>query len=211
MLSATAFRNSRIARTPDIAAMLWMLCFVFGSAALRAHDSQEAPSALPPSVIGAPFALQSPQREPLTDKSFRGRWLIVFFGYTFCPDVCPTTLTTLTEAFELLGPDAQAVRALFITLDPRRDTPDVLTRYMANFSPRITAATGTDAQIGAAVKVFRVRYEIEGDVVSGRYTISHPAAMMLFNSQGRFVTLIPGSATARDVSRTVRDFIRASR
>jgi protein SCO1/2 len=162
---------------------------------------------MPRSIIGAPFELTSPQRTTLTDKTFRGQWLIVFFGYTFCPDVCPTTLMTLTETFELLGSKAQNVSALFITLDPRRDTPELLSQYMSHFSPRIVAATGTDAQIEAAVKAFRVRYEIDGDVASGQYTISHPVSMMLFDPRGQFVTLIPGGTTAKDVSRTVQRFI----
>ena len=184
--------------------MLLVLSVVFCPAASHAQVPRDAPAAPTSPTIGAPFTLQTPQRQPLTDKSFRGRWLIVFFGYTSCPDVCPTTLSTLTETFDQLGAEGDGVRGLFITLDPRRDTPDVLARYMQNFSPHITAATGSDAQIAAAVKAFRVRYEIEGDVAGGRYTINHPVALMLFNPHGRFVTLIPGGATARDVIRTLR-------
>lgn len=159
-------------------------------------------------AIGAPFLLRGTDGRPLTDKTFRGEWLIAFFGYTSCPDVCPTTLTTLTKAFAAQDPVMRQVRALFVTLDPRRDTPAMLGRYMTHFSPRITAATGSRAQVDAAARAFRVRYEIEGDVARGAYTVSHPVAMLLFNPQGRFVSLIPGGATAADVRATVAAFIR---
>ena len=155
--------------------------------------------------------LMTSERQPVTDKSFRGHWLLVFFGYTSCPDVCPTTLATLSDGFDRLGPDAQRLRGLFITLDPKRDTPEVLRAYMASFSPRIAAATGTDAQVAEATRAFRVRYEVEGDVQAGRYTISHPIALMLFDPEGRFVSLIPGGTSAAELKATVVGFMHKVR
>jgi protein SCO1 len=194
---------------PWLAAMA--LCALASMAVAHESQATRAPSPRANPAIGVPFSLQDPQGRPLTELSFRGRWLVAFFGYTRCPDVCPTTLVTLTRGFELLGPEADKVNGLFVTLDPQRDRPDVLRQYMANFSPRITAATGTPAQTDAAAKVFRVRYEIEGDVRSGSYTISHPVAMLLFDPQGRFVSLIPGGASAEDVRKTLVDFMRRGR
>ena len=176
------------------------------------HGAGQIPPAVSPrALIGAPFTLVTHERQPVTDQSFRGHWLLVFFGYTSCPDVCPTTLATLSEAFARLGPGARKLRGLFITLDPKQDTPELLAAYMANFSPRITAATGTDAQVAEATRVFRVRYEVEGDVKTGRYTISHPVALMLFDPQGRFVSLIPGGASAAEVEATVAGFMDRGR
>ena len=193
-----------------LAGLLWLVTPPHALA--HGHGTAQTPPAVPPgAVIGAPFTLVTHERQPVTDKSFRGHWLLVFFGYTSCPDVCPTTLATLTEAFARLGPDAQKLRGLFITLDPKRDTPELLGAYMANFSPRITAATGTDAQVAEATRAFRVRYEIEGDVKMGRYTVSHPVALMLFDPQGRFVSLIPGGVSAADVEATVAGFMRKGR
>lgn len=191
----------RVVRSGTAAIFVAILSCI--SPVLQSQEPTSSVSAVSGAAIGAPFELRSSQGQALTEGTFRGRWLIVFFGYTSCPDVCPTTLATLTEALELLGAQARDVSAMFVTLDPRRDTPELLSQYVGHFSPRITAATGTEAQIDAAAKVFRVRYEIDGDVASGRYTISHPAALMLFDPHGRFVTYIFGSATAREVSQNL--------
>ena len=194
-----------------LAGLLWLAAPLPHGLAHEHGAAQPPPAGPPRALIGAPFTLVTHERQPVTDQSFRGHWLLVFFGYTSCPDVCPTTLATLTEAFARLGPDAQKLRGLFITLDPKQDTPDLLAAYIANFSPRITAATGTEAQVTEATRVFRVRYEIESDVKTGRYTISHPVALMLFDPQGRFVSLIPGGASAAEVEATVAGFMRKRR
>lgn len=201
-------------RTRSGAALLASLLWLTTPPLALAHDHRTAqePSTLSHgATIGAPFLLMTQERQPVTERNFRGDWLLVFFGYTSCPDVCPTTLATLSEAFARLGPDAQKVRGLFVTLDPKRDTPEVLKAYMANFNPRITAATGTNDQLAGATRAFRVRYEIEGDVNKGQYTISHPVALMLFDPHGRFVSLIPGGASAADVKATVAGFMRRER
>lgn len=183
-------------------------CF---SQVIQSQELKSNSAATSIGTIGSPFELRAANGQMLTEKTFRGRWLIVFFGYTSCPDVCPTTLATLTEVFELLGTRAQEVSALFVTLDPVRDTPDLLSQYVGHFSPHITAATGTEAQVGAAVKAFRVRYEIEGNVASGNYTISHPVALMLFDPLGRFVSYIPGSSTALAMRRNIEQLMSKPR
>lgn len=150
------------------------------------------------------FRLQDPAGRWLTQSDFLGRWAIVFLGYTSCPDACPTTMTMLTQAFGELGGDADRVRALFVAIDPRRDRPEVLAAYLANFSPRITAGTGSMAQVETAARAFGMRFEIQGDPNSRTYTVDHSVTMLLFAPDGRFVSLVPGGTTAAELTAVLR-------
>lgn len=149
------------------------------------------------------FRLRQPSGRALSERDFVDRWTIVFFGYTSCPDICPTTMTMLTDAFARLGRGAEDVSGLFVTVDPRRDTDEVLSAYMANFSPRIVAGTGTLAQVEAVVRAFGMRFEIHGDPATSNYTVDHPAVMLVFDPHGYFVSLVPHGASASELT----DFI----
>ena len=109
-------------------------------------------------AIGGPFTLEDGSGQPVTDRDFRGKFMLVYFGYTFCPDVCPTTLKAVADAMDKLGPDAAKVRPVFITVDPRRDTPPVVKKYAAAFGPEITGLTGTPEEIAQVAKEYRVYY-----------------------------------------------------
>jgi len=106
----------------------------------------------------------------ITEQTYRGKWLAVYFGYTSCPDVCPTTLLDIAQALDALGPRAGAVQPLFITVDPKRDTPAVLTEYVKSFHPRLIALTGTPAQLAATARSFHVFHE-RHDNDDGGYSI----------------------------------------
>lgn len=108
--------------------------------------------------IGGPFTLQDGSGKPVTDKDFRGKYMLVYFGYTFCPDVCPTTLNAVADAMDKLGPAASRIQPLFITVDPKRDTPTVVKQYAAAFGPSIEGLTGTPEEIAAVAKEYRVYY-----------------------------------------------------
>src|SRR5271170_4770133 len=110
----------------------------------------------------------------VTERTYRGKWLVVYFGYTFCPDVCPTTMMEIAGALKILGPRADAVQGLFITVDPQRDTPAVLGEYLKSFDPRLVGLTGTAAQIAVAAKSFHVFYE-RNDTDDGSYLYDHSA------------------------------------
>src|SRR3954449_8204646 len=114
-----------------------------------------APIAMP-SAVGGPFALTDQDGKQITEKDMAGHPFLVFFGFTHCPDVCPTTLFDVSEIFRALGPDAKDVRALFITVDPERDTPAVLKDYLSSFDPRVVGVTGDAEAIAAAEKAYRV-------------------------------------------------------
>jgi protein SCO1/2 len=118
-------------------------------------------------------------------QDFRGKAVVVFFGFTQCPDVCPTTLTELAQAKKLLGPDGEKVQGVFITVDPARDTPQVLQAYMANFDPSFVALRGSAEQLEAVAKDFKVHYKkVEGKTPTS-YTMEHSAASYVFDPQGR--------------------------
>ena len=140
-----------------------------------------------PSAVGGPFKLVDQNSNPITDQDLKGHPFLVFFGFTHCPDVCPTTLFEVSEIFRALGPDAKDVRALFVTVDPERDTPKVLKDYLSSFDPRIVGATGDEVAITAIEKSYRV-YAKKVPIDGGGYTMDHTAIVYLMNKDGRFVT-----------------------
>ena len=146
------------------------------------------PSGAPTGVgaIGGPFSLVSEDGREVTERDFVGGPLLVFFGYTHCPDVCPTTLFDLSEVLKAVGADKK-VGGLFVTVDPARDTPAVLKEYLAAFDPRIRGLSGDEARIAAVEKAFRV-YAKKVPQENGGYTMDHTALVYLMDKQGRFVS-----------------------
>jgi len=134
---------------------------------------------------GKDFQLTDHNGQPRSLKDFRGKVVVVFFGYTQCPDVCPTSMAELAEAKKLLGSDGDKVQGLFITLDPERDTPEVLKAYMANFDPGFLALRGTPEQVAAAAKEFKVFFRKVPGQTATSYTMDHSAASFTFDTQGR--------------------------
>ena len=135
----------------------------------------------------------------ITEQTYRGKWLAVYFGYTSCPDVCPTTLLDIAQALDALGPRAGAVQPLFITVDPKRDTPGVLTEYVKSFDPRLIALTGTAAQLAAAAKGFNVFHE-RHDNDDGGYSIDHSAFIYLIDPDGRLAKTVPGEGGSKQIA-----------
>jgi protein SCO1/2 len=144
-----------------------------------------SPIALP-SAVGGPFKLVDQNSKPISDRDLKGHPFLVFFGFTHCPDICPTTLFEVSEVFRALGPQQQDVRALFITVDPERDTPAVLKDYLSSFDPRVVGVTGDLAAIAAVEKAYRV-YAKKVPLDGGGYTMDHTALVYLMDKDGRFV------------------------
>jgi protein SCO1 len=139
-----------------------------------------------PSAIGGSFQLTDQEGRTVSDKDLRGRPYLIFFGFTHCPDVCPTALFDISEVLRNLGPDADKTAALFISVDPERDTPAVLKDYLSSFDPHVRGLTGDAAALAAVFKAFRVYYKkvpLEG----GDYTMDHTALVYLMDKDGRFV------------------------
>ncbi len=156
--------------------------------------------------IGGPFTLLDGNGHIVTDRDFRGRYLLVYFGYTFCPDVCPTTLNEVAAAFDKLGAKADKLRAVFITVDPARDTPKVVGEYAAAFSPRIEGLTGTPEQIETVAREYRVYYAPrKAGAAGGGYTGDHSSILYLMGPDGRFVVPIrtdqTGEAMAAEIGK----------
>lgn len=137
-------------------------------------------------AIGGPFKLIDQDGKPLTDQDMKGKPFLVFFGFTHCPEVCPTKLFEISEILRKLGPDADKISALFITVDPERDTPALMKDYLSNFDPHLRGATGDAEAIAKVAKAYRVYYAkvpLEG----GDYTMDHSAIVYLMDKNGHFV------------------------
>jgi protein SCO1/2 len=144
-------------------------------------QSQQSAGKVP---IGGPFRLTNQDGKPFTDENLKGKPFVVFFGFTHCPEVCPTTLYDLTQDFEALGKDADKLQAVFITVDPARDTPDLMKTYLSSFDPRIVGLTGTEEEIAAAARAYKVYYrKVPTD---SDYTMDHSAALFLMDGKGEF-------------------------
>lgn len=140
-------------------------------------------------LIGGPFALTDHTGKRVTDQDFRGRYMLVFFGFTFCPDVCPTALQVISAALDKLGPSAERFVPVLISVDPERDTPAQLALYVQSFHPRLAGLTGTPAEIEAAVKAYRVYVKKVADAKStAGYTVDHSSIIYVMGPDGAYRT-----------------------
>lgn len=171
--------------------ILPLVVFLLGAAALAAAafitfapGGRQAGQSLASSV-GGPFALTTTEGKTLTDKDLRGAPFLVFFGYTHCPDVCPTTLFQISEILRALGPDAK-IKALFVTVDPERDTPQLMQDYVGSFDPRIIGLSGDRAAIDKVMAEYRV-YARKAPGKLDEYSMDHSALVYLMDRNGRFL------------------------
>jgi protein SCO1/2 len=172
-------------RSNALLIILATVIVVLGAAAAIDFGARSSPPA--PSDIGGAFRLVDQYGKPADQSRLNGKWTAVFFGYTFCPDVCPTTLTNLGEVTHDLGPKAERFQVIFVTVDPARDTPAQLKRYLSSpsFPPHVIGLTGTDAQIAGIARAYHVYYQKAG--AGGDYTMDHSAIIYLMDPRGRFV------------------------
>ncbi len=138
-------------------------------------------------LVGGPFGLTAHDGANVTDQQFRGKHMLIFFGYTYCPDVCPAGLQVMTGALEKLGSDADNIQPLFITIDPQRDTVPVLASYMEHFHPRLIGLTGTADEIADVAKAYRVYYKKAGNESGNDYLMDHSSILYLMGPTGQFV------------------------
>jgi len=153
-------------------------------------------------LVGGPFHLTDQNGRARSDADFRGQYLLIFFGYSNCPDTCPTTLQTVTMVMAQLGPDAAKVTPIFITIDPERDTLGVLKAFAANFTPRLVALGGSPEEIAAAAKAYRIYYKKVGD--GADYSMDHTALVYLMGPDGRYLGHFPVEAKADDIVKDLR-------
>lgn len=158
------------------------------------HRAAAAVTFSPAAAPGGPFTLVDHRGGTVTDVAFRGKFMLVVFGYTSCPDICPTTLQSVAEAMDRLGPLAARVQPLFVTLDPERDGPEVLAHYVRAFDPRIVGLTGTPAEIEQVARAYRIVFQKVTEKAASEandaadYSVDHNAFIYLMGPDGSYVT-----------------------
>lgn len=159
-------------------------------------------------AIGGPFTLENGSGQTVTDRSFRGKYMLVYFGYTYCPDVCPTTLNEVAGALDQLGPKAKLIQPLFITVDPRRDTPAAMKQYASAFTPRLMGLTGTPEQIDQVEREYHV-YAAKHVTGPGPndYSMDHSSVLYLMGPDGRFIAPIDAGDTAPQLAQKLAGLV----
>jgi len=159
--------------------------------------------------FGGPFSLTDHTGKRVTDAAFRGRFMLVYFGFTACTDTCPVDLPIIAQALDAVGPLAGKVAPLFISVDPANDTPAVMAAYVANFHPRLIGLSGSEAEIAAAAKAYKVhrRKLAQAHHGQGQYTIDHGSLTYLMGPDGRFLTLLPHNSGAGRMADVLRKYL----
>jgi protein SCO1/2 len=194
-------------RTPEalIPYLLALTCLAGGglwNAAEQLHGPRVVTSGI--AQVGGPFRLLDQNGRMRSDADFRGRWIWVYFGYTNCPDVCPTTLALMSEVLKELGGRANRLAPIFITLDPARDTPHILKLYLDSFDPRFVGLTGSERDIAAVAKEYRV-WRVKRPLKGGGYAIDHSSVICLMDPSGKFVEVSDTSQTPEEIAAELRN------
>ncbi len=161
------------------------------------------------SPINGRFMLMDHYGEMVTDRDFGDRYQLIYFGYTFCPDVCPSSMMVITQALKLLGDDAARIQPLFISVDPERDTPQVLREYVSYFHPSFVGLSGSPELIERTAKNFRVIYEkvLVPGMPPDQYQMDHSAGVFLLAPNGRFLVKFAHGMLAKDMAARIKDFL----
>lgn len=166
------------------------------------------PVRLTASPVGGSFQLIASDGRTVTDRDFRGKYLLIYFGYTSCPDTCPTTLNDVADALDYLGPSANSVQPLFITVDPQRDTREAIAKYVATFTPRLIGLTGSPDQIASAEKLYHVSAAVvPADNSSSHYSIDHTAVLYLIAPGGDLITALQADQTGAALAAAIRQHL----
>ena len=161
-----------------------------------------------PVTVGGPFTLVAPDGATVTDRTYRGKWLLVYFGFTYCPNTCPMALLEIGTALEKLGRNADDLQPLFITVDPLRDTPAVMGEYIQSFDPRIVGLTGTPQQIAAVAEEYGVYYAPhKTGPGADDYVMDHGTYLYLMDPEGKFARGFDADAAGDRIADTVRDMM----
>lgn len=196
MLSKTGFRY--------FAAAVATIVVIAGMAvAVALSHASRSEAGLPLPQIGGHFALSTANGRHVTDQSFRGKWMLVYFGYTSCPDVCPTTLSSMALALEKLGPLADKIQPIFITVDPERDTAKLVGEYVKDFDARFVGLVGSPQQIADTAHDFRVYYRVR-QLGNNEYVVDHSSFIYVLDPNGKFVRLLTGDLPGHQLADELR-------
>ncbi|HXQ67700.1 MAG TPA: SCO family protein [Alphaproteobacteria bacterium] len=168
-----------------------------------------APGSGAATLVGGPFTLIDQDGNTRTDGDFRGKFMLVYFGYSYCPDLCPTELQAISDALEALGDKARTVQPIFITIDPERDTADTMKQYVSHFSPRLIGLTGTPEQVAAVAKAYRVYYAKVPAKGGGKddYLMDHSGLVYLIGPDGRYLTHFTPQTPAAQMAKAIGRFL----
>jgi cytochrome oxidase Cu insertion factor (SCO1/SenC/PrrC family) len=213
-MSATSVRaGGRSSRPPSPIA--WLACFataalLLGGAAVAAEPDEPSAEQLVQALlsgqasVGGPFELTDHTGRPRTDADFRGKLLLIYFGFTHCPDACPTELLSISLALEKLGLAADAVQPLFITVDPQRDTPAVLANYVSSFHPRLVGLTGEPAAIKAVARAYKTYFARSAGGSADNYSVDHTGFIYVVGPDGRYRGFLPPQLTPDQIAEAIR-------
>ncbi|AWZ02767.1 hypothetical protein RHODOSMS8_03257 [Rhodobiaceae bacterium] len=172
---------------------------------LPAEDADYPQRSSGAALIGGPFELVQHDGNTVTNETFNGELMLIYFGFTFCPDVCPTELQIMSNALDLVGDDAEQVRPILISIDPERDTVEAMAQYVSHFHPRMTGLTGTVEQVAAAARAYRVYYErVEDPGSNAAYTMDHSSIVYLMDKEGQFITHFGPGTKPEKMAETIR-------
>jgi protein SCO1 len=175
--------------------------------AMLQHDAPRgAAGTLLARAIGGPFRLVDQNGKTVTDADLKGKWSLVYFGFTHCPDACPTALNDIAIALDQLGPKREAVRAVFITVDPERDTPEVLKDYVTSFDAPILALSGSTEEVAQAAKSYRVYYAKRPEA-DGNYSMDHTSVIYVMDPEGRFTASFTHQSTPEEIAERLRKLL----
>lgn len=191
-----------------LAAFAWAIAWLrpdLFDRALRGATSGVAGVSIPGGIsVGGPFTLTDTEGREVTEKTYAGRFMLVYFGYTFCPDVCPTELQVIANALDLLGPAAARIAPLFVTIDPERDTVTTMAEYVKLFDPRLVGLTGTEAQIAAAARAYRVYRAKSNAKDSTSYLMDHSSFIYLMGPDGGFRALFRQGMAPQELADAIK-------
>lgn len=183
-----------------------LILFAIAAVAATAMWQWTAPAKedLGEAAIGGPFALINQDGKPVTDKTYSGKLMLVYFGYSFCPDICPTDLSIMSQAVNLLGADAAKVTPIFITIDPERDTPAHLKNYLASFKPAIEGLSGDKISTEAVIKSYKVYAQKVGNKDPKNYLMDHSAFMYLMGGDGKYLAHFAHNTPPAQIAAEIR-------
>jgi protein SCO1 len=185
----------------------FVILAVGGILALSLHETPRgAAGTLLGNAIGGPFRLVDQNGTTVTNADLKGKWSLVYFGYTHCPDACPTALNDISIALDELGPKREAVRPVFITVDPERDTPAVLKSYVTSFDAPILALTGSPEEVAQAAKDYRVYYAKHAEA-GGDYSMDHSSVIYVMDPQGRFTASFTHENTPEQIAERLKKLL----
>jgi cytochrome oxidase Cu insertion factor (SCO1/SenC/PrrC family) len=203
--------NAGVARKATMP-RIWLaiMCALFASPLAANEAAEPSPAELIEGLIsgrapvGGSFELTDQTGHRRSDADFRGKLVVLYFGYTYCPDVCPTELQSISLALDKLGPMAEAVQPLFITVDPERDTPARLAEYVSSFHPRLIGLTGSLAEVRKTAIAYRTFFVKNSATASGEYSLDHTGFIYLIGKDGRYLGFLPPGVTPDAIADAIR-------